>query len=81
MLSNTLNPTKNTFLDLAEKNYENLVEALTNNSFANASSNPKPASPPSSSIFLNPYTQSYIFRIEESDTYHNSTEDVYPSDL
>jgi hypothetical protein len=49
MLSNTLNPTKNTFLDLAEKNYENLVEALTNNSFANASSNPKPASPPSSS--------------------------------
>jgi hypothetical protein len=32
-------------LDLAEKHYENLVEALTNNAIATASSNPKLALP------------------------------------
>ena len=44
---------KDNILDLAEKHYENLVEALTNNAITIASSNPKPALPPSSSTFLN----------------------------
>jgi hypothetical protein len=35
-----LEANKNGIVDLAEKNYQNLVEILTNNSIANASSNP-----------------------------------------
>jgi hypothetical protein len=38
---------------LAEKHYENLVEALTNNAIAIASSNRKLALPQSSCIFSN----------------------------
>jgi hypothetical protein len=48
-----LESNKDNILDLAEKHYENLVEALTNNAITIASSNPKPALPPSSSTFLN----------------------------
>jgi hypothetical protein len=46
---------------LAEKNYENLVEALTNSAIdgtASSSSNYILSSPQSSSVFLNPFNQS-----------------------
>jgi hypothetical protein len=64
-----------------EKHYKNLVEALTNdavNTVAEYSlSNPTLSLPQSSSpTFQDLSTQSYIFRIEESDTHHNSTGDI-----
>ena len=40
---------KTRILDLSEKNYENVVETLTNDSIANASSNPTLSLPSSSS--------------------------------
>lgn len=61
---------KDSILYLTEKDYENLVKALTNNAIDNAgafySSNPKPALPPSASIFLNLSNQNDIDRTEES---------------
>lgn len=60
-----LESNKDDILDLAENHYENLAEALTNNTIAIASYNPKPALPPSSFIFLNHSTQSDIYRIED----------------
>jgi len=71
-----LESNKDKILDLAEKNYENLVEALTNNAIAIASSNPKPALPTSSSIFLNTSTLNNIFRIEESEIYDSHNGDI-----
>jgi len=65
-----LESNKYNILDLAEKHYENLVEALTNNAIA--SSNPKPALPPSSSIFLNRSAHSDIYRIEEPEYFHHT---------
>jgi hypothetical protein len=80
-ITNYLESNKHSLLDLAEKNYENLVEALATNAIdavgASSLSNPTPSLPQSSSpIFPDLSTQSYIFRIEESDTYHNSTGDI-----
>ena len=48
-----LESNKDNILDLAEKHYQNLVEALTNDSIdtASASSNPTLSLPQSSSIF------------------------------
>jgi hypothetical protein len=66
---------KTGILDLSEKNYENVVEALTNDSIANASSNPT-LSLPSSSTFSNPFNQNDIYRIEETDKHHNSKGDI-----
>jgi gas vesicle protein len=62
-------------LNLIEKNYEKLVEALTNNAIdniANASSFNSTLSLPSSSIFLNPFNRCDTHRIEESDIDDNS---------
>jgi hypothetical protein len=65
-------------LDLAEKHYENLVEALTNdtinNAVASSSSNLTLSLPSSSSssIFSSPYNQSDNDRIEEPEGFHNS---------
>ena len=64
---------KNSLSDLAEKHYENLVEALTNNAVANTSSNPTLSS--SSSTFPSSFDQSDIYRKEESETYHNDNDD------
>jgi malic enzyme len=50
-----LESNKDSLIDLAEKNYENVVEALTNNAITLACSNPKPALPPSSSTISNPF--------------------------
>jgi hypothetical protein len=64
---------KNSLSDLAEKHYENLVEALTNNAVANTSPNPTLSS--SSSTFPSSFDQSDIYRREESETYHNDNDD------
>ena len=62
------------------KNYENLVEALTNNAInaACASSlNPTLSLPQSSSTFnVCPDNQSDIFRKEDPGNYHNSKGDI-----
>jgi hypothetical protein len=65
-------------LHLAEKNYEDLVEVLTNNTIdnaANASSSDPTLSLPSSSTFSNPFNQSDTHRIDESDNGENKQED------
>ena len=61
-------------LHLAEKNYEDLVEVLTNNAInaaASSSSNPT-LSLSLSSIFPSPYNQSDTCIIEEPEIYDNS---------
>jgi hypothetical protein len=63
---------KTRILDLSEKNYENVVEALTDDSIANASSNSK-LSLPSSSSFPNLSDQSDTYRIEETETFHHNS--------
>jgi septal ring factor EnvC (AmiA/AmiB activator) len=71
---------KDRILDLAEKHYENLVEALTNNAIktaADASSNSTLSLPQSSSTLnLSPYNQSDSYRIEESEGFQNSKGDI-----
>jgi hypothetical protein len=71
---------KNNILDSAEKNYENLVEILTNNAMSSAaasSSNPTISLPQSSSFtFPNLSNQSDTYRIEESQSFHNSKGDI-----
>src|SRR5215217_8204711 len=71
---------KDRIRDLSMKNYENLVEALTNNAtnVACASSlNPTLSLPQSSSTFnVCPDNQSDIFRKEDPGNYHNSKGDI-----
>jgi hypothetical protein len=70
---------KDRILNLAEKQYENLVEALTNNvmnTAANSSYNPKLSLPQSSSTFPNLSNQSDIYRIEEPEHFHDSKDDI-----
>jgi cell division septum initiation protein DivIVA len=71
-----LESNKDNLLDLAEKNYENLVEALTNDVINNAmTSSSNPASPLSSSFSSassNLFNQSDIYRIEKSESFHHS---------
>jgi hypothetical protein len=65
-------------LHLAEKNYEDLVEVLTNNAInaaASSSSNPT-LSLSLSSIFSSPYNQSDTCIIEESESFDNSKGDI-----
>ena len=64
---------KNSLLDLAEKNYENLIEALTNNAMTPSSSDPTLSLPQSSSTFPTPSNQSDTYRIEYSERYHNNS--------
>jgi hypothetical protein len=68
---------KDRLLDLAEKNYKNLVEALTNNIIdtASSSSNPPP-SLPSSSAFLGPYNKSDTYKTEKEEMFHYSKGDI-----
>ena len=66
-------------LDLSEKNYENVVEALTNNAMdtaANSSSIPTLSLPESSSTFVGPYNQNDTYRKEETKIHHNSKGDI-----
>jgi hypothetical protein len=68
---------KHTLLDLAEKQYENLVEVLTNNAInaVCASLNPT-LSLTSSSIFPKLSNQSDKYRIEQSESFRNSKGDI-----
>jgi hypothetical protein len=61
---------KDSLLDLAEKIYDNLVEALINNAVDNTSPNPTLSS--SSSTFPSSFDQSDIYRREQSEIYPNS---------
>jgi hypothetical protein len=66
-------------LDLAEKNYKNLVEAQTNNIIDTAANSfnltlSLPSS--SSSIFSSPYNQSDNDRIEEPESFNNNKGDI-----
>jgi len=70
---------KDRILNLGEKNYENLVEALTNNAIDTAASSPSnPASslPQSLSTFSNLSNQSNIYRIKEAESFHNNKGDI-----
>jgi len=69
---------KASIIDLAEKHYENLVEALTNNvinTAAGAASNPPP-SLPSSSAFLGPYNKSDTYKTDKEEMFHHSKGDI-----
>jgi hypothetical protein len=69
---------KDSILYLTQKNYENLVEALTNNSISNvaASSNPTISLPlSSSSTFSAPPDQSDIYGIQKPESFHNNKGD------
>jgi hypothetical protein len=77
-ITNYLEFNKDRILNLGERNYENLVEVLTNNAIdtvADSSSN-SILSLPSSSSFLGSYNQNNIFRIEKTETFHNSKGDI-----
>ena len=67
---------KDRILNLGEKTYENLVEELTNDSISSvaASSFSNPAS--SLSTLPNSFDQSDIYKIRESEIYHNSRGDI-----
>jgi hypothetical protein len=74
---------KDRILNLGEKNYENLIEALTKDAIGTAiaasssPSNPTLSLPQSSSpTFPNLSDQSDAYRIEEPETYHNSEYDI-----
>jgi hypothetical protein len=69
---------KDRILNLVEKNYENLVEALTNNAIDTvAASNPTLSLSSSfSSISPNLFNQSDSYRIEEAERFHNSKGDI-----
>jgi hypothetical protein len=74
-----LESNRDSILGLAEKNYENLVEALTNNAIDNAgasSSFSSTLSLPSSSTFSRPSTQTDSHRIEEAESFHNTKGDI-----
>ena len=68
---------KSSILHLTEKNYENLVEALTNDTVSKAGafpSNPTLSLP--SSSFLRPSDQSDTYKIEKQEMFHNSKGDI-----
>jgi hypothetical protein len=74
-----LESNKDKILDLAKKNYENLVEVLTNSAINNAthaSSNPPFFLPQSSSTFPKLSNQSDKYRIEQPESFHNSKDDI-----
>jgi hypothetical protein len=76
-----LESNKDKILNLVEKNYQNLVEALTNKFIvttitASPSSSPTLSLPQSSSIFPNLSDQSNTYRIEEPEIYDDSKCDI-----
>jgi hypothetical protein len=70
---------------LAEKNYENIVEALTNNAISTAAASPFCNStlslPQSSFTFPSTYNQSDTYGIEDSERYHNKVKAILLIDL
>ena len=67
-------------MNLGEKNYENLAEALTNDFISSVAtscaSNPSLSLPSSSSTLPSPLNQSDIYRIEESESFHDDKGDI-----
>jgi predicted DNA-binding protein YlxM (UPF0122 family) len=76
-----LESNKDRIMDLSKKNYENLIEVLTNNVIstaagaASSSSNPPP-SLPSSSALLGPYNKSDTYITEKEEMFHDSKGDI-----
>ena len=76
-ITNYLEFNRDKILDFAQKNYENLVETLTNISISSAvTSSNTTLSLPSSSSFSGSYNQNNTFRIEKIETFHNSKGDI-----
>jgi len=76
-ITNYLEFNRDKILDFAQKNYENLVETLTNISISSAvTSSNTTLSLPSSSSFSGSYNQNNTFRIEKIETFHNSKDDI-----
>ena len=76
-----LESNKDNILDLTEKHYENIVEALTNKFIgttitASPSSSPTLSLPQSSSTFPNLSDQSNTYRIEEPEIYDDRKGDI-----
>jgi hypothetical protein len=73
-----LESNKDSLLDLAEKNYENLVEELTDNAIATVSAtSPTPTlSLPSTSTFQSPSDPSDTYIIEDPESFLNSKGDI-----
>jgi hypothetical protein len=76
-----LESNKDNILDLTEKHYENIVEALTNKfigttTTASPSSSPTLSLPQSSSTFPNLSDQSNTYRIEEPEIYDDRKGDI-----
>ena len=63
-------------MNLGEKNYENLVEALTNNAIDIVATSSISSMLEPSSTFLGPCPQTYIHRVEESEGFHNNEGDI-----
>jgi hypothetical protein len=66
-------------LNLGEKNYENLIEAMANNAISSAAtscSDPALSLPQSSSTFSNSFDQTDTFRKEQSESFDNSKGDI-----
>jgi hypothetical protein len=77
IITKYLESNKDSILDSAEKNYENLVEVLTNNAInMAAASNPTLSLPQSSSTFPSLSNRSDTYRIEEPEGSHNSKGDI-----
>ena len=76
-ISKYLESNKDRIMDLAKKNYENLVEALTNNSIDTVACSSNSTLPlHSSAAFSRPSNQSDPDRIKEPEIYHNSKGDI-----
>jgi hypothetical protein len=76
-----LETNKVSLLHLAEKNYENLIEELTNNGIntvtvAASSLNPTLSLPQPSSTFPNSFDKNDTYRLEESESFDNSKGDI-----
>ena len=70
---------KDRILNLGEKNYQNIVEALTNNAMeatTYASPNSTLSLPQSSSTFPNLFNQRDTDIIKEAESFHNSKGDI-----
>jgi hypothetical protein len=70
---------KDRILNLGEKNYENLIETLTDNvtnTVGVSSSNSTLSVPQSSSTFPNLPNQTHTYRKDDSEIYHNSKGDI-----
>ena len=71
-----LEANKDALLDLIEKQYEKLAEALTKNTIDIAASASSSSDPKLSSTFPRPSNRGNTYRIEDSEHYHNNKGDI-----